>query len=182
MAKHNKKRNTMFIYETLLREVVKQSIKKDRAKRDIAITLLKEHFPKGTALGQELELYKTLLHTRNLTEKMAEKLIDEAVKQHAKINQKVLFAEQSAVIAAINKKISRGVFANFVPNYKDLATVAQIFSDTLKPKSKVLLENRLMQRLATPTSQGDSAPGVSRLVVKNFIKRFNDEYEGLFKL
>jgi hypothetical protein len=181
MAKHNKKRNTMFIYETLLREVVKQSIKKNRAKRNIAIDLLKEHFQRDTALGTELELYKTLLHTRNLTEKMAEKLIGEAVKQHTKINQKALFTEQSAVIAAINKKISRGVFANFVPNYKDLATIAQIFSNTLKPKSKVLLENRLMQRLATPTSAAEAAPSVSRLVVKNFIKRFNDEYEGLFK-
>lgn len=181
MAKHNKKRNTMFIYETLLREIVKQSINKDTIKRNAAIALLKEHFKKNTYLRRELDLYRTLLETRNLSEKMAEKLINEAVKQHTKLNQKSLFKEQSAVIAAINKKISKGVFANFVPNYKDLATIAQIFSDTLKPKSKVLLENKLIQRLSAPQQLSEPAIEVSSLAVKRFIARFNDQYQGLFK-
>ena len=33
MSKHNKKRNTAFIYEALVREVVKQSIAKNKQKR-----------------------------------------------------------------------------------------------------------------------------------------------------
>ena len=43
MPKHNKKRNTAFLYETLVREVVKQTIAKDFDKRDKAIAILKEH-------------------------------------------------------------------------------------------------------------------------------------------
>ena len=66
MAKHNKKRNTMFIYETLIREVVKQSVNKNTAKRDIAIGILKEYFKKDTQLRQELDLYRTLLETKGL--------------------------------------------------------------------------------------------------------------------
>jgi len=33
MPKHNKKRNTAFIYEVLLREIVKQSVAKNNKKR-----------------------------------------------------------------------------------------------------------------------------------------------------
>ena len=51
MPKHNKKRNTAFLYETLVREVVKQTITKDFDKRDKAITILKEHFTKREILG-----------------------------------------------------------------------------------------------------------------------------------
>jgi len=179
MAKHNKKRNTMFIYETLIREVVKQSVNKDTAKRDIAIGVLKEYFKKGTQLRTELDLYRTLLETKGITPKLAERLVNETVKQHGRVNQKRLFSEQSAAISAINKQISKSVFSNFVPNYKDLATISQIFSDTTKPKKKVMLENKLIQRLADPESASSSVKGVSTLVLKSFVKRFNDEYGSL---
>ena len=46
MSKHNKKRNTAFIYEALVREVVKQSIAKNTKKRNLAISLIKEFFNK----------------------------------------------------------------------------------------------------------------------------------------
>ena len=36
MGKHNKKRNTAFIYETLVREIVKQSVAKNEEKRKAA--------------------------------------------------------------------------------------------------------------------------------------------------
>ena len=35
MARHNKKRNTAFIYESLVREIVKQSVAKDEKKRNV---------------------------------------------------------------------------------------------------------------------------------------------------
>ena len=61
MAKHNKKRNTAFIYEVLIREIIKQTINQNKEKRNIAIGVIKEIFKKGTVLRQELNLYKALL-------------------------------------------------------------------------------------------------------------------------
>jgi hypothetical protein len=179
MAKHNKKRNTMFIYETLIREVVKQSVNKNTAKRDIAIGILKEYFKKDTQLRQELDLYRTLLETKGLPSNLAERLVAETVKQHRRVDQKKLFSEQSAAISAINKKISKSVFSNFVPNYKDLATISQVFADATKPKRKVMLENRLVQRLSSAQNERSEGKGVSPLVVKSFVKRFNKEYTNL---
>ena len=123
MPKHNKKRNTAFLYETLVREVVKQTITKDFDKRDKAITILKEHFTKREILGKELDLYKTLSRSQKMNPLPAEKLIQEAKKEYRKLDSKEIFNEQSAVINKINKTLSNGVYSNFVPNYKDLATL-----------------------------------------------------------
>tara|TARA_R110002110_G_scaffold52395_22_gene152579 strand:+ start:511 stop:1323 length:813 start_codon:yes stop_codon:yes gene_type:complete len=181
MSKHNKKRNTAFIYEVLLREVIKHSIAQEKPQRDVAISLLKEAFKKGTHLRAELDLYNALSQTQDLTEKTAEKLIHETLKCHLKIDRQKLFAEQSQAISDINKRLSKNVFSNFVPNYTDLATIGQLFSDNLNPKSKVLLENKLAQHLMEKSANGRTKRPITGLVVKKFVKRFNDTYEELLE-
>ena len=42
--RHNKKRNTAFVYEALIREGTAAILKKDEAKRDKIVALLKKHF------------------------------------------------------------------------------------------------------------------------------------------
>jgi len=180
MAKHNKKRNTAFIYEVLLREVVKQTINKKKKKRDAAISIIKQHFKKNTLLRKELEYYKTLSETKGLNERIAEKLIYETIKQQKQIDKKKLFQEQSHIISIINKQLSKNAFNNFVPNYKNLATIAQMFNDDLTPKTKVLLESKLIQTISTSLQKGQKGfPNVSGLVVKKFINRFNETYTEL---
>jgi hypothetical protein len=176
MAKHNKKRNTAFIYETLIREVVKQTISKDKAKRNVAIGIIKEHFKQNTELHKELQLYKSLIKTKNLNERIAEKLVYETMKQHRAVDKQKLFKEQSDVISSINKNLSKTCFNNFVPNYKNLATIAQIFDDGLSPKAKVLLETKLINKLSERSEPKTNEVKVSGLVVKKFINRFNDSY------
>ena len=181
MPKHNKKRNTAIIYELLVREVVKQSIAENKEKRNVAISILKEFFRKGTELRKELNLYKTLLETSQLPEKLAEKLLTETLRQHSAIDQKKLFKEQSAAISKINKMISKDVFSNFVPNYKDLATIAQMFSSNLAPKSKVLLENRILHTLTSNGRKTKNSARVPNLVMKSFVGRFNETYKDMLE-
>jgi hypothetical protein len=181
MAKHNKKRNTAFIYEALVREIIKRSINENKEKRNVAINILKESFKKGTELRRELDLYKTLLETKNLNERVAEKLVFEVMKQHNQINNKKLFKEQSLVISKINKQISKTVFNNFVPNYKYLATIAQMFGNIESPKTKVLLETKLIYNLVEKQEKQSQAKNVSGLVVKTFVKRFNETYTDLLE-
>jgi len=181
MPKHNKKRNTAFIYEVLLREIVKQSVAKNNKKRNLAIAILKERFAARTHLRQELDLYKTLAETKNLPERMADKLVQESVLQHQKIDQTKLYKEQSSVISLINKNLSKDVFANFVPNYKSLATISQIFSNNLNPKSKVLLESKIAQNLMATVQRTPGTKNISNLVMRNFTKKFNEAYGELFE-
>ena len=181
MAKHNKKRNTAFIYEALVREIVKQSVAKNNEKRNAAIQIMKEAFSPKTELRKELDLYKTLMENNSLQEKIAEKILIETKLQHNQINQEQLFKEQSIAISKINKELSKSVFNNFVPNYKYLATISQVFGNTQGPKTKVLLETQVVQRLISKPTEQTQTPQVSSLVVKTFTKRFNDHYSTLLE-
>jgi len=97
------------------------------------------------------------------------------------VDQKQLFKEQSAAISKINKELSRSVFNNFVPNYKYLATISQIFGSVGGPKAKVLLETKIVERLTSKPAEKTETPQTSSLVVKAFTKRFNDSYSTLLE-
>ena len=178
--KHNKKRNTAFLYETLVREIAKSVINKKPGRNDFIISLVKEHFTRGTELARELELYKTLAETKNLDPHTAEKLIQESKQAHFKIDKKKLFIEQSRLISKVNRNLSKGVFSNFVPNYKNLATISQIFNDDLSVKDKVLLEKEVLKKLTftkEELNEHKQVP-VTNLIYRTFIKKFNETYGG----
>jgi hypothetical protein len=179
-AKHNKKRNTAFLYEALVREIAKSVINKQPQRNNFIVFLVKEHFSQGTELSKELELYKSLSDTNNLDPQTAEKLIQEAKRVHDKVDKKKLFIEQSRLISKINRNLSKNVFSNFVPNYKSLATISQIFNDGISVKNKVLLERELLKKLTSinESAHSQQAP-TTNLVYKTFIKKFNEAYGGI---
>jgi len=176
-TKHNKKRNTAFLYETLVREIAKSVINKQPERNNFIVSLIKEYFIKNTELSKELELYKTLNETNELDSSTAEKLIQESKKAHHKIDKKKLFIEQSRLISKINRNLSKQTFTNFVPNYRSLATISQIFNDDVSVKNKVLLEKELIKKMI---SSKDSNPDIkvpnTNLIYKTFIKKFNETY------
>ena len=102
---------------------------------------MREHFSQGSVLRTELDLYKTILETKGLKSKTAEKMLSETRKEYDTLDKKEIFNEQTALINKINKQISKEVFNNFVPNYKSLATIGQLFNnEDLPVKEKVILE------------------------------------------
>ena len=83
------------------------------------------------------------------------------------------------MINDINKGLGSSVFSNFVPNYKNLATISQILNPDVSVKHRVLLENRLVTLLSHESGeeQSNMAP-IDNLVYKTFVKKFNDQYDG----
>jgi len=176
--KHNKKRNVAFLYECLVREITKSVIENEDKKKEVVISILKESFSKFSLLYKELRLYKSLYETDNLDLSSAERLIHEARNQYNNLDKEQLFLEQSNLIKKINKDISKSVYSNFVPNYKNLATIYQIFNlEDGSPKDKILLENTLINKLVVESKevQKKMVPHTN-LVLKSFIKNFNEEY------
>jgi len=176
MKKHNKKRNSAFIYEALIREVVKQSIKENKSTRNKVISIIKTHFHQNTALYHDLVFYKTLLETRDVTEKFAVKLVKETLSKRSRLNKSRLFKEQSIIISKINKEISKSVFMNYVPSYKYLASIGQLFNDSLKPKAKVLLEEKIIENMIITENKFTKPQKVDNMVISTFVKRFNSSY------
>ena len=166
------------LYEILVREVVHQTLSKNKEKRNKVVVILKEHFNSQSSMRKELILFKNLLETKDLSLNTAEKLIQETKKQYKKLDKKKLFKEQSHLIKVINKNLSKGVFNNFVPNYKSLATLSQIFNDDLNSKKRVLLEENILQDLtvSTATKKEKNNNQLSGLVMKKFVESYNKAY------
>ena len=124
--KHNKKRNSAFLYETLIQELTKAVFEKDVERQQSTLSMIRESFSKDSLMYKELRLYESLTKTKNVDELTAEKIINETKKQHSLIDKKGLIEEQNKLARKISKNLSPSVFSNFVPNYKDLASLLQI--------------------------------------------------------
>ena len=177
--KHNKKRNTAFLYEALVKEITKAVMDKDVSKKDALVAMVKEHFAPGTALRKELDLVKALCETKHVDLYTAERLVSESKKQYDTLDQRQIFQEQSQVIDKINKTAGKQAFNNFVPNYKYLATISQLFSGQTTVKQRVLLERSLIGAMSTKPGKPNKSkemPHVDKLVFKTVIENFNKKY------
>jgi len=60
-TRHNKKRNTAFVFEALVREATVAIIKENHEVKDKAIAIIKKHFVPGSVLYKDLQnLYLNL--------------------------------------------------------------------------------------------------------------------------
>jgi len=181
-TRHNKKRNTAFLYETLVRELSKTMLTKQADRQKMVATALREHFKKGTELSKELNVYRALLESDSLQRPIAEKLLSEAKRLHNTIDKKKLFNEQSTLIRFMNKYISKDIYANFVPNYKNLATISQILNDDTSIKRRVLLEGEVVEYLCgVQTKSVETLQPIDDITYKTFVQRFNEQYSGLLE-
>ena len=175
--KHNKKRNTAFVYEALIRELTKSVVKNNKHKQNRIVSIMKEHFAQGTELSKELDLYKSLYETKDIEKRLAEKIVTEAKQKYSSLNKGTIFKEQSALINKINKTLSKDLFNNFVPNYKNIATVYSIFQDALPIKDRVLLEENIVEQMSSSVEiiQEQQQP-MDNIVYNTFVSKFNEEY------
>jgi hypothetical protein len=174
--KHNKKRNSAFLYEALVQELTKSIVSKNTEQKKKIVKIIKESFDKNSLMYKELKLYRSISETSDVDLLTAEKIINEAKRQHSQIDFEKLLEEQVSLVRKIRKSLSSDMFSNFVPNYKSLASIYQIFNNTQKIKSKVLLENEMANKMTSQIIEEKMQP-IDNLVFKSFVKRFNEKYE-----
>jgi len=95
--RHNKKRNIAFVYEALILELTKASLKEDTSLKNRVVSLLKEFFSKGTILSKELKAYKTLLETVCKDYNIALRLYENVQKDYDKLPRDEVFKEHKFV-------------------------------------------------------------------------------------
>ena len=173
----NKKRNTDFIFEALIKELTKASLSEDVDKKNNTIGIIKKYFSKGHILKEELEIYKSLTETSNLDNRTIEKILAEAKRQYANLNRNSVFEAQSRLISEINSKLGHSVWNNFVYNYKKLATISLSLSQTAPPKKQVILEKKLLESLSAHAEKTKKKfPKINNLALNNFVEKFNSQY------
>ena len=179
--KHNKKRNTAFLYEALLREATKAIINNDVKRSKLATNLFKKHFRKGKILSKELQLFKNIYETKAVDDISAQKILIESRQAYKALDNKEIFKNQSFLIAEINRTFGKEIYNNFVPNYRSLATLQMLFNDSTSIKNKILLENKLLESMSEESRSIQEVKKVDKIVFKQFVKKYNQEYTNLLQ-
>jgi len=180
-TKHNKKRNTAFLYEALVREMTKAVVSQNKERKNNIVDILKESFSSNKVLGRELKLYQAILESTDLDDVTAEKLLYKIREAYSELDEQEIYDAQSAVINRINKEIGSDVYNNFVPNYKSIATVSQLFgadSTAVGIKRGVILEQQVLKTLTAnivEESKTEMKP-IDNIVFKTFTSKFNETY------
>lgn len=178
---HNKRRNTAFLYEALVRELTKSVVAKDEERKSAVMAVMKEFFSNDSVLKQELTLYNEIIETRGTTKNAAEKIIGYVRKERERLNTKKLFEEQTRLINKIHNNLSEEVFSNFVPNYKALASIYQMLSPSTKIKNKVLMENVVVQYMSSLPQKLNEEKRINNATMRIFSSKFNNQYNGLLE-
>ena len=178
---HNKRRNTAFLYEALVRELTKRVVSKNEERKSAVMAVMKEFFNNNSILKQDLNLYKEIVETRGTTKDAAEKIIGYVRKERERLNTEKLFEAQTQLINKIHNSISEDVFSNFVPNYKALASVYQMFSPKTKIKNKVLMENVVVQYMSSSPQNINEEKRINNATMRIFSSKFNNHYSELLE-
>ena len=101
--KHNKKRNTAFVFEALIREATVAIIKESPGTKEKVVSIIKKHFVPGSVLYRDLQNYRSLYENQSLPRDIAEKIVKEAKLASRLLDTEGLFLSQSDLIADVNK-------------------------------------------------------------------------------
>jgi len=178
--KHNKKRNTAFLFEALIKEMAKSVVAGDQDRQVKIASIIKRHFQKRGILYKDLQTYKTIVNLKEAEEKFARRILSEIRRDRDKISKQKVFSEQSRLIKKINIELGQGVYNNFVPNYKTMATIAQLFSDNVPATEKILLEDKIIEEMtrAELKSEKEIMEHIDSIAYKTFTNKFNKTYAG----
>jgi len=152
-------------------------IKESHDTKEKVVAIIKKHFVPGSVLYKDLQNYRSLYENQSLPREIAEKIVKEAKLASRLLDTEGLFLSQSDLIADVNKELTPAVFNNFVPNYKTLASIAQMFSDKPSPKSTVILESSIIENMMLSENKQETMEPIDNIIMTSFVKRFNEKYK-----
>jgi len=176
--KHNKKRNTAFLYESLIKELTKSIVKKENTKKQKIVEMIKKYFHKGSSLRKELDIYNAVLSESSLSKDFASKYIHECKKDFESLDRVEVFNNQTKLIKDMRENVSNSVFSNFISNYRDIASIGQFFnSSQTTAKQRLLLESSVVSMVTKPAKTEEEMKHIDNLTYKTFVNKFNKTYE-----
>ncbi|MDP3986713.1 MAG: hypothetical protein Q8P81_00635 [Nanoarchaeota archaeon] len=169
----------MFLYEVLVRELTKSVLSEDKERKKSIMSIIRKHFSKGSILSKELDLYRALSDTNGLKEDTAKRLVSEVSKVYGGFGFQKLQDEQNKLVSDMNKNLDKESLKTYIPNYRSMATICQIFNKKIGPKERVILEEKIVEKLTSKPEllkeSVDTEP-VDNFTFNVFLKSFNDTY------
>jgi len=175
--KHNKKRNTAFLYECLVKELTKAIVRNDTYEKKRITSVIKENFKKATILKRDLDIYNSLLEGTGEKEySKSLRVIYEIKKDYDNLDRKAVFNAQTKLIKLMNEAFNPAIWNNFIGNYKNMATADMFFKqEKLPAKKRLLIEHRVVE-FRRETLVESKMKHIDNLTYKTFVNKFNETY------
>ena len=187
---HNKERNSILLYEFLIRTISKSLVEGDKKKSSIALKILRKHYKPGTQLYKEFRLMNSLAKTSVSSQYVAANILKEARTAVTTIDFTSLDREKSILIKNINHSINdENFYDQHVSEYREHATLQSLFNEWRQPASQrdlhkmAVYEDSIMTKLLTPKQSVedneliDESAGTSRLLMKVMTQKLNEKYK-----
>jgi hypothetical protein len=191
MIKHNKVKNTAFLYECLTRQITSDVL--SNVEPSPALAIVKEFFKPTTILGKELVLYKALTSKKLKNENKINYLVDSVLRERTKLNYSDLRRGKYNLIKKITEHYElKDFFRTRISNFKDIASVYKLFEiqTNSNPFEETEIRFVVMENLkdkGTPKSEKQSvvekfekeSKDLRLLSYKILVDKFNSKYSNL---
>lgn len=187
---HNKKRNSILLYEFLVSSISKSLVENDKKRSSAALKILRRHYKKDTNLYREFRLLNSLLKTTVSSPQVAARILKEARDAATQIDETKLDREKSLLIRNINHSINDNSFYDqHIAEYRICATLQQLVNEWRSTDSDIsrvaTFEDQLMQWLLSSKNQSsdhslnEETAGTSKLLMSVMTKKLNEKYSGV---
>lgn len=197
--KTTKHKNVGLLFEFLTHQFLEETSKKNSAKVQKALYIIKKYFRKGTQLNEELKLFNTILYNQVSKYPTASRLLAEVLKASKNIDDSKLRNEKYNLLKEIYANFEKKEFFDaWIPNYKVYSSIYALMEDArgtdlkLEIDTKVMLEeqvlshlmenkeikrmNEFVEKLSTNETEVDN---MDDLTFHFVIKKFNEKYNSI---
>jgi len=173
IKKHNKKRNTAFLFEILIQESAKSLVNKDLEYHHKVNNIIREFFNNRTNLNKDITLYLSIIKSNN----NIKDILSEACNERKNIDTKSLYEEQSRLIKRINKELNSDSWDNFIPNYRTLGAIYHLFNSEMSINERVDTKKEIEKIILESKRPGNTLEPIDSITFNVFIKKFNEKYK-----
>ena len=171
MIKHNKVKNTAFLYECLTRQITSDVL--SNVEPSPALAIVKEFFKPTTILGKELVLYKALTSKKLKNEGKINYLVDSVLRERKKLNYSEMRRAKYNLVKKITEKYElKDFFRTRISNYKDIASVYKLFE--IQQNSNPFEETEIRFVVMESLKEKDVPKSNKQSVVEKFQKESKD--------
>lgn len=187
---HNKKRNSLLIYEFLVQTISRALVEDDKRRSASALKILRKHFRPGTEIYKEFRLMNALAKSTVSSEHVAASIMKEAKTAAIGFDLEALDKEKSILIRNINHVINdENFYDQHVAEYRTFASIQVLINEwrsTEKDLGRMaqyedIVMRHLVTRKETPSdvTVNEDTSGTARLLMKVMTKKLNEKYDGV---
>ncbi len=180
MIKHNKKKNTLIIYEQLMTLAARLIAQKNLKEYNFIMSFVRENFAPTTELGKERKILSNLTEA-SCKEDVVADFITEAIAQVKTLSADRLEKEKSTLINKINREIGADLFKIPIKDYKLQASVQVLMNEETNgykystPEERVKIKRILKENLTKVKLEEDTEE-VDNFTYKVLISKYNKKY------